>query len=106
MRVDKKIWRPISTSELGSLTKDELKNLLSFCWMDGKYRCHTIGINDVSIEQKEYSYIQQNQQKTGIFYLVKWSDMDGDPKIQVRALSLPIDKLGDGEWDYGLYIKR
>lgn len=87
-------WEPINLVELMSMKQEQLDQLLSYCWHDGKYRCHTVGITDLDIIQ-EKSY-----------WVVTFSDDFGDPRFEVRSVDQPIKRLGDGEWDYGLFKKK
>jgi len=86
-------YNPISVHELSNLSDDELKNILSVCWHEGKFRCDTIGITDVSIV------------KDSDGYNISWSDGNGDPRIYTDTMSELIDDIGDGDWNYGLYKK-
>jgi len=89
-----KDWTPITVRELQNMNKDQLKKLLSFCWHDGHYRCHAIGITNVIIEFKQ-NYIN-----------LKWSDNTGDPNTYVHNIDELINNVGDGEWNYGLFTKK
>lgn len=94
MKLDLTKWEPITFAELEVMPQNELDQLLSYCWMDGKGRCQTIGIWDVKMHRinNEIQYVH-------------WSDGNGDPRINWRFFaSDKIHKItDDGEWIYGLY---
>jgi hypothetical protein len=97
MRENLKNWTPITVEELNGMTTDELKNLLSYCWKYGEYRCETIGIHDVVITPApEYHFN------------VSWSDADGDPAIRGLTWKCYIDNIGgsDNRYSYGLYKRK
>lgn len=80
---------PVSARELLEMPESELAKLKSFCWHEGRYRCDTVGISDLSVK--------------GL--VVNYSDSNGDPTVYVTSLDQKIDNIGDGEWNYGLYRK-
>ena len=99
MKNNLKDWKAISVNQLLELSDSEKNELLSYCWKDGRYRCDTIGITNVEVlPEKTGNGIE--------YYKVSWSDMDGDPSIFVDSLDTLIDNIGDGQWNYGLYIKK
>ena len=87
-------YRPLTIREIGTLTQADFDNVLSVCWHDGKLRCNCIGISSVLVEQRTY----------GIE--LSWSDGNGDSQINSRNIDKEIDNIGDGDWNYGLYIKK
>ena len=82
-------YTPITFNELRKMSQNELDNLLSVCWHDGKLRCYCVGINNVIFTDNK----------------VKFSDSDGDPSIRFRDENNLIDNIGDGVCNYGLYKK-
>lgn len=90
--------KSVSASQVLAMTEEERSKLWSVCWHDSNYtepRCECVGITDFKIETNKYSKDMYN---------ISWSDIDGDPNIQVFDLDKPIHKEGNGEWDYGLYL--
>jgi hypothetical protein len=95
---DLKGWYPITLKELLEMGEDELNKLKSYCWKEGRYRCDTIGISDLKIEKRQSG----NRE----YWSVSYSDGNGDPHFEVHDENEPINKIGDGYWDYGLFIKE
>lgn len=93
-------WKPISAKELQKMSVSDLKNVLSFCWKEGNPRCDCIGISDVKINKCDEIPTQS------VYYKVQWSDETGDPILYINSLDILIDQVGDGTWEYGLYIKK
>lgn len=93
-----KDWTPITLRELMSMSEDELSQLKSYCWHDGNYRCDTIGITNLKVLKRDVD----NRE----YWVVSFSDDDGDPHFEIHSLDIPIKKIGDGEWDYGLFKKK
>lgn len=89
-------WVPITFRELFEHTVD-FKSLFSYCWHDGEHRCDTIGIRNVNFK------VSDTDTK---YWILSYSDDDGDPKIEFSDLDAEIDYVGDGEWNYGLYKRR
>ena len=93
-------YAPITVRELDFLA-DNLEedgfDLLSYCWHDGEYRCHSYGIGLITVTKIENS---QNDA-----YHITYSDECGDPDFEVFGYDTPIDNQGDGRWNYGLYRK-
>lgn len=89
---------PITLRELMSMGDDELNQLKSYCWHDGKYRCDTIGITNLKVLERN-----NGNRK---YWVVSFSDNNGDPHFEIHSLDTPIKKVGDGEWDYGLFKKK
>jgi hypothetical protein len=83
---------PVTIQELSEMSEDELKTLYSLCWRNGKPRCSCVGISDVRITKSKWSDRLN----------VSWSDDDGEPCVD-GYMGSKINKLGDGEWEYGLY---
>ena len=79
----------ITFDELVNLNKSELDNILSVCWHEGKFRCKSVGIENVFIEG---NYLH-------------WDDSNGNPKLRIKDFNTKIDNIGNGEWNYGLYKK-
>ena len=96
MKLRRSGYKPVTAEELENMSDDELQNLFSVCWHEGRLRCETTGITDVSIEN--------GWEDNG--FIVEWSDDNGDPSIYVDSMNELIDDVGDGEWDYGLYKKK
>jgi len=92
-----KNWRPISGKELSETPESEYKNILTFCWRNGRERYDDIGIENVIIDKMICDDI--------VYYNISWSDMSSDPEVELRELTDFIDYIGDGEWMYGLYKK-
>lgn len=82
-------YTALTVNELLSLSETQLDNVLSVCWLDGRHRCNSLGVRDVQYNNNRLS----------------WSDNDGDTRIHLDS-DREIKKVGDGEWDYGLYIKK
>jgi len=87
-------WKPVTLGELMSMSQEELSQLKSFCWKEGHSRCVCIGINDLVVTEKEG------------YYNVEFGDDNGGPSFECDDLNTEIHKLGDGQWDYGLYKKK
>jgi hypothetical protein len=86
-------WEPITLRELKKMSEDELKELKSVCWHEGRLRCTSIGINKLEIiKNKNY-------------YLISFSDDAGDPSFYLNKLTDKMDRCGDFEWTYGLFKK-
>lgn len=86
-------WKPITLRELKKMSEDELKELKSVCWHEGRLRCTSIGINMLEIIKNKNSY------------LISFSDDAGDPSFYLSKLTDKMDKCGDFEWTYGLFKK-
>lgn len=93
-------WRAITVGELKDMDESNYPNILSFTWHDGECRCDTIGISDVEIIRNKYDRDDEES------YDISWSDGNGDPSIGGYILESEIDNIGDGTWNYGLYIKK
>lgn len=91
-------WKPVTIRQLTLMSTDDHHKLMSYCWHEGKYRCHGIGITDLASH-----YMYKGTDHT--YYTLSWSDENGDPKIEVPSLDTPIGNVGDGEWNYGIYQK-
>ena len=92
--------KAVTPNQVLAMTDEERKELESVCWHDEDYsepRCSCVGISDFMVEPNPYSNTR---------FDVSWSCIDGDPSITVFDLDEPIHKSGDGEWDYGLYLKH
>ena len=92
--LDLSIWRPVRFGELKTLSDSELSGLFSNCWKNGEQRCSCIGIRNLKISETN---------------TVTWSDVDGDPEIDLWEdidEDFELHNVGDGTWNYGLYIKR
>lgn len=98
MSVDKNNWESISANQLAEMTDDERSNLLSVCWHEGKFRCETVGISDLNLDQHFFS--------GNSYFRLAWSDRNGDPHIFVKDMDKKIDNVGDGDWNYGLYKRK
>lgn len=88
--------RPLTLKELKELPKDQWDKLYSLCWKNGRPRCSTIGISDLEIKQASEPD----------HFNITFSDGNGDPRIQWIKNETKIHKVGDGTWDYGLYLKK
>jgi hypothetical protein len=88
-------WEPITFRQLAQLSENELKELKSYCWHDGKPRCQTIGIYNLKIKE----FFDETH------WDITFSDDNGDPKIFCTDLDQKINNVGDGTWNYGLYKK-
>lgn len=86
-------YTPLSLFELENLDKEKLDNVLSICWENGKYRCHSIGISNVLIEPNK-----------GLFK-ISWEDGNGDPLLYLEKDEIIDNITSDGDWYYGLYLK-
>lgn len=86
-------YTPLSLSDLENLNKEKLSEVLSICWENGKYRCHSIGIDNVSIETSK------------ALFKVTWQDSNGDPLLYLEKNEIIDNITSDGDWYYGLYIK-
>lgn len=100
-------YEPLSPEEVSLMTPSELQNVLSMCWRNNKYRCSTIGITNFNIDSKPSSstIASTGQVIISNYFEITWSDDDGDPRLDVDNIKTKIDKIGDGEWEYGLYKK-
>lgn len=100
LSIDRNIWKPVTISELQTMSDEEKSKLLSYAWdEEGKPRCWTIGITDVKIfNHRDSSAYGKNVVD------VSWSDNDGDPLIRGYSLDTEIDKLrGQEDYRYGIY---
>ena len=88
-------WEAITFLQLKSMSEEELKELKSYCWHDGKPRCQCIGIENLFFH--EFNYDNKFSWK------ITFSDYNGDPIINTFDLTQKIDNIGDGTWNYGLY---
>lgn len=88
-------WKRITLKELMKMNEGDLSKLMSYCWHDGRPRCDTIGITDLKVEERKSGNV--------VYYHVEFSDGNGDPSFEVRDINQELHKVGDGEWDYGLY---
>jgi hypothetical protein len=91
-------YTPITLKELTTMSEEDLKSLYSLCYKNGKYRCDTIGITNVDIKS-------ETTENNISYYLVTFSDDDGDPRFTCRDIDDLILDVGDGEWMYGLFKK-
>jgi len=89
-------YEPITLQELINYKKEDLSNLLSFCWKDGHYRCDCIGIENLEITDLKEGH-----------YNISFSDENGNPNFEMFGLENPIYKIGEGgTWSYGLFKKK
>ncbi len=87
-------YKPLTFSELKNLTTKKHKEILSVCWKNGKFRCSSIGIENLKFDIEENELIS-----------LQYSDGDGDTVLENYNMNTEINNIGNGEWNYGLYIK-
>lgn len=79
-----------------NMNVNDLKELHSVCWYEKKLRCECVGISNLKITEK---FTTKNIK----YWLISFSDDDGDPSFTCRNLNDLIYFVGDGTWSYGLY---
>ena len=90
-------WEPITVNQLMRMDKSDLKEVLSFCWHNGEVRCHATGIQNLTI-----GLVKHGDRNS---FDIRWGDDNGDPHVIADYLDTEIYKIGDGEWNYGLFKK-
>jgi hypothetical protein len=83
-------YEALKVFEVLNMDQIKLDNVLSVCWHEGNYRCHSIGIKNVFLEKNYLS----------------WEDSQGEPSVHIKYMEKPIENIGNGEWNYGLYQKK
>ncbi len=81
----------LTLEKLLTFSEDELKLVKSECWKNDKWRCDTVGIYNLTVEDYEHD-----------LKLVTWSEEHGDPQIIVR-LDEEINRVGD-DYEFSLSI--
>lgn len=87
----------ITFQQLKSMSIDEVKELKSYTWKDGKRRCESIGITNVKIWPGEL-----NNRR---FWVVSYSDSNSDVQFHVDDLETKVHQIPYGPYSYGLYKK-
>lgn len=81
----------LTIEKLTKLSKEKLDTVKCLCWKNGKKRCKTIGIRDISIE-----YIENSDR-----IKLSWSDDAGDPII-FAEYDEEIDRISQDNYEYTL----
>lgn len=91
----KKKCRSISLSEFKEyIDSGKLNKVISVCWKNGKFRVAAKGITNVEIKNE------------GEEFSVSFQDDEGNPELSVFDEKTPIKKINNGQWSFGLYIKK
>ncbi len=88
----------LSYNDIINMTDVELENLISICWHEthgiyyneNTFRCDSDGLFNIEYTQE--------------LTRLEWEDNEGGASIyRYEDLNAKIHRLGDGEWDYGIY---
>lgn len=91
----KKEYTPISLKEFrGYVTSNELNRVVCVCWRNNNFRVAAKGIENILIEENNSEII------------LSFEYDEGNCEIAIQNENDPIDKIGNGEWAFGLYIKK
>ena len=80
----------LSFNDIKDMSPDQLSNLISVCFHEGKLRTYEQGISKIRYNKKNN------------WFEISWDDEEGDNEVNVYSLDEKIH-VNDNEWSYGIY---
>lgn len=79
------------------LNEEQLRLVKSETWKNGEWRCETVGIYNISIEESVTRGLSDVK--------FSWSEEHGDPIIYV-TLDQEINKISYDNWEFSLSVEQ
>jgi len=80
----------LSFNEIKDMLQEDIDNLISICFHEGKLRTYEQGISNIKYNKKNN------------WFEISWEDDEGDNEVNVYSLDEKIHVNSD-EWSYGIY---
>lgn len=80
----------LSFNDIKDMSPDQLSNLISVCFHEGKLRTYEQGISNIRYNKKNN------------WFEISWEDEEGDNEVNVYSLDEKI-LVNSDEWSYGIY---